>query len=115
MLISGRICNKEVVGDLGVRRERRLNVRLSQDELCQLDSLFISLKIPMYSDEAGRNFSQSERFRMLLEILAPQIDYWHWLKWSRVALREDGILMFTKCCGFTSDDDSKSSSHSSNS
>jgi len=85
------------VRDLGVKRERRLNVRLSQDEMCQLDSLFISLKIPMYSDEAGRNFSQSERFRTLLEILAPQIDSWHWLKWSRVALREDGVLMFTKC------------------
>jgi hypothetical protein len=92
--------------DLRVKRERRLNVRLSQDEMCQLDSLFISLEIPMYSDEAGRNLSQSERLRMLLDVLAPKMDYWHWLKWSRVALREDGVLRLTRCYGFSPDDDS---------
>ena len=97
--------------DLGARRERRLNVRLSQDEMCQLDSLFINLVVPMYSEEAGRNFSQSERFRMLLNILAPQMDYWHWFKWSRVALREDGSLRFTHCCERCLEDDPEYSGH----
>ena len=98
--------------DLGAKRKRLLNVRLSQDEMCQLDSLFINLGVPMYSEEAGKNFSQSERFRMLLDILAPKINYWHWLKWSRVILREDGVLMFTKCFEPFSDDVSKYPNHS---
>jgi hypothetical protein len=100
--------------DLGVKRERRFNVRLSQDEMCQLDSLFINLEIPMYSDEAGRNLSQSERFRMLLDVLAPKMDYWHWLKWSRVTLREDGVLRFTRRYELSPDDDSKYSNYGEN-
>lgn len=103
------------MSDLVVRRERRLNVRLSQDEMCQLDSLFISLEIPMYSEGANRNFSQSERFRMLLDILAPKIDNWHWLKWSRVAIMEDGILRLTVSRKSSSDDDLASSTSSSSS
>ena len=83
------------VGDVAVLHRKRsslLSVRLSEEERCQLDSLLINMKVPMYAPEKNRNHSQSERFRMLLEVLAPRVDYWHWLKWSRVRLDDDGSL-----------------------
>jgi len=82
-----------------------LNVRLSQEEWCQLDSLLVNLRVPMYNPEKHRNYSQSERFRMLLEDLAPKVDYWHWLKWSRVVLDEEGSLRLTRRYPYSSDED----------
>lgn len=82
-----------------------MSVRLSQEEWCQLDSLLINLKVPMYNPEKGKNYSQSERFRMLLEVLAPEVEHWHWLKWSRLVLGEDGGLRLTRSYPHSSDED----------
>lgn len=90
---------------LNQRRRCFLSVRLSQEEWCQLDSLLINLKVPMYNPEKGKNYSQSERFRMLLEVLAPEVEHWHWLKWSRLVLGEDGGLRLTRSYPHSSDED----------
>jgi len=65
----------------------------------------VNLKVPMYDPEKHRNYPQSERFRMLLEALAPKADHWHWLKWSRVILDEGGNLKPTRRYPYSSDED----------
>lgn len=85
-----------------------MSVRLSQEEWCQLDSLLINLRVPMYNPEKRRNYFQSERFRMLLEVLAPKVDNWHWLKWSRVMLDDEGSLKPTRRYLYSSDEDTAS-------
>jgi len=94
-----------VVVLLDRRRERFLSVRLSQEEWCQLDSLLINLRVPMYNPGTNRNYTQSERFRMLLEVLAPRVEHWHWLKWSRVMIDDEGILKPTRRYPYSSDED----------
>ena len=90
---------------LNQRRRCFLSVRLSQEEWCQLDSLLVNLQVPMHDLEKHRNYSQSERFRMLLETLAPKVDHWHWLKWSRVVLDEEGSFRLTRRYPYSSDED----------
>jgi len=82
-----------------------LGVRLSQEEWCQLDSLLVNLKIPMYNPGKGENYSQPERFRMLLETLAPKVDHWHWLKWSMVTLDDEGRIKPTRHYPHSPDED----------
>lgn len=75
-----------------IRGNDSLSFRLSQQGWYLLYSLLITLNVSMYNPEKNRNFSQSERFRILLDILAPEDDHWHWLKWSRLMLDENGGL-----------------------
>ncbi|MCJ7608093.1 hypothetical protein MUP00_00285, partial [Candidatus Bathyarchaeota archaeon] len=79
--------------------------RLSQEEYCQLDSLFINLEIPLYDSKRNEVYTESERFRLLLEVLAPRVESWHWLKWSRVTLDDDGCLKTTRHLPHSSDDE----------
>jgi hypothetical protein len=93
------------VNILSDSRKRFLSVRLSQQEWCQLDSLLIALDVPMYNPEKNRNFSQSERFRILLDILAPEVEHWHWLNWSRLTLDESGGLKIARRYPYSKNED----------
>lgn len=87
------------------RRNRLLSVKLSQEEWCQLDSLLVNLKVPIFDPDKHRNYTDSERFRMLIEVLAPKVENWHWLKWSRLFLDDYGSLKPTRRYPYSSDED----------